>query len=335
MGKVLKQQKTNIQCYKYKNDAIPVFVEYQENKPALIGLSDMSIIESVCINCKQISCINLAQTTLVIPELSNSQVLKICPTDSIQINEIGKINIDSEHCIGCGLCVVACPVGAIYLNVDKVADINHLDHDLVNLENPIDLVKFSIENKNLAIRETEELFRNIIDKIDAMKLKTSTLNNLICNALSQAGVDTNLTRQGDINLRMDAIAKIQNNFILIEAELYADLDAPRDILDDIAVFCSRRGVDKSLVSGMIVLAEHPNKRTEFWELLFDIYKVLEVNISIISLAALLTTVWSKSEIDLSLFNLDKNNMSARKSIRKVIGRDINLPHPCNLIEAAK
>jgi len=43
----------------------------------------------------------------------------ICPVDAITKRDDGIVVIDEAKCNGCGLCVHACPFGAIHINPDK------------------------------------------------------------------------------------------------------------------------------------------------------------------------------------------------------------------------
>ena len=42
----------------------------------------------------------------------------VCPTDAMALGEDGVPVIDEALCVGCGLCVARCPVGAISLDSD-------------------------------------------------------------------------------------------------------------------------------------------------------------------------------------------------------------------------
>jgi len=41
--------------------------------------------------------------------------LKVCPIDCIATSEDGCVSVDEKRCIGCKLCTIACPYGAIHI----------------------------------------------------------------------------------------------------------------------------------------------------------------------------------------------------------------------------
>ena len=52
---------------------------------------------------------------IVCNQCSEPSCAEVCPTGAITKNKTsGIINIDSEKCVGCGLCTLACPYGGIY-----------------------------------------------------------------------------------------------------------------------------------------------------------------------------------------------------------------------------
>lgn len=336
MDKILKQGKIKSKSFKYKNEAVPVSVEYIEYEPSKLTLDDGITINSSCLNCYNLNCLTFENDGIVMEELSSSQTNLLCPTEAIFLNESGEVEISNEDCIGCGLCVVSCPVGAIYVGEKDIAVINRQNQTMEISEEPFHLEKYNKIKYSQAIQENEKKLRKIIKLINDLSTRTSVLNRLVCKSLQLTGLNTNITRQGDVNLRMDAISIDSDGcYILVEIEHTANLDSPRDILDDFAVFCSRYDVDKNKTSGLIVLTELPNKRTEYWELITDIEKIVKVKIATLPLSALLASVWSKSQLNLSDFYLGNNNTSARNAISKILGRSIKIPDKNDLIEASK
>ena len=54
----------------------------------------------------------------------------VCPTDAINWDATGEMpTIEAESCIGCGLCAVNCPYGAISLSPDGIAVVETDDPD--------------------------------------------------------------------------------------------------------------------------------------------------------------------------------------------------------------
>lgn len=49
---------------------------------------------------------------------SNPECVTVCPTGASAIAEDGTVQIDAEQCIGCGMCLDACPYGVRYLDAD-------------------------------------------------------------------------------------------------------------------------------------------------------------------------------------------------------------------------
>ena len=112
MAEILKQNKIQITHYKFIGDSIPIKVTYFDNAPAKVILSDNNEIESSCVNCQELSCIKRDNSIIVFDELKSSQTDKICPTNAIEVSDSGNVSVDPESCIGCGLCIASCPIGA-------------------------------------------------------------------------------------------------------------------------------------------------------------------------------------------------------------------------------
>ena len=52
---------------------------------------------------------------VVCQHCNSSPCSEVCPVSAIESKD-GVIYLDKESCIGCGLCAMACPFGAIYVS---------------------------------------------------------------------------------------------------------------------------------------------------------------------------------------------------------------------------
>jgi carbon-monoxide dehydrogenase iron sulfur subunit len=52
-------------------------------------------------------------------QCENAYCQAVCPANAISRNGNGTLLVDEEKCVGCKLCEIACPVGAITVNPDK------------------------------------------------------------------------------------------------------------------------------------------------------------------------------------------------------------------------
>lgn len=335
MAKIFKRVDANELGFTYKNNLAPTFVNLDPRliQKSKVTLSEGQQMESPCLVCSEAFCMNSAVDQDVFEPLKISQSEALCPVDALEINE-AKLNIGKD-CISCGLCIVSCPLGALSFDENYNVCVSNSREELIETDKRVETSKYSIEYSTAFSVENETLLRKVVSGINNSKSRISVVNSLVAKSLSKKNVPTYLTRQGDVNLRMDAISKVEETFYLIEIEVLANLDSPRDILDDVAVFCSRYKVEKSKVVGVIVLAELPNKRTEYWELISDIQKVIGLKIVTIPISALLVLLWNRAYLNIDDYCLDHSNTSARGAIEAALGRKINLPDNCNLIEAAK
>ncbi len=107
------------------------------------------------------------------------------------------------------------------------------------------------------------------------KKKLIYVNNLLNNF----GIKNKLRRIGDVNMRIDSIGKIRNITALISIEFGNDmLSLPRKLLEGYAIMHNRYHIAKDKLLLIAVVKKLPNKRSDFYQVIDDILKILKIKI---------------------------------------------------------
>lgn len=283
-------------------------------KETLLECDSGEKIVSKCLNCKNKRCMYYENSEINSEEVQIPQnILKdVCPNNAIY-EKNNEIFINEEKCIGCGLCASRCEIGAIF--IDGSAKISKgVTEDRLDISNAI-----KIGN----ILEDEEKQLGIVYN----KLKKNNINSNIFarNLLIQCGMNTYLSRKGDVSLRMDGIIYQDNSFGVLEVEFGNEvLDCPRDILDDIAILCSRYNYKKEKIYPLIISLSLPNNRTDYWHVINDIKNVLNIKIHTITIGALLIIMWNNRKLDIEQMPfLDSENILLKNNVEAIINKEIN------------
>lgn len=291
-------------------------IRHFSGKPSIITL-DNDIFEAKCINCKNKKCLKY-----VYNEITNNQVKiptsidsYVCPVGAIS-EKNGKVIIDNDKCIKCGLCAARCLTGAIYFNGDKFV--------ISGYKNDIENKYVSLIHVGQIIQENDTIINDIYNRLIQSNVNPNILSR---NLLNQCGIQTILSRTGDVNLRMDGIIINNNRIGVCEIEFNNDvLSCPRCILDDIAVLCSRYDYDLEEILALVISLYLPNNRTDYWRVIKDIKNILDIEIQTLSIGFLLITMWNFKKVNLisNQFYKDCDNNSLRENMEVVLNRKVNV-----------
>jgi len=156
-------------------------------------------------------------------------------------------------------------------------------------------------------------------------------DHLARNLLLAAGAGAAMRRKGDNSVRMDiALGPPWPAFGCAEAEFgdTAVLDAPRDLMDDIAVSVGRFGKNIETLVALVITDLLPNRRSEYWRIVQDIRAVLELRIGTVTVFALFLLVWQgKRLVDLptDLFHVDVETENYRIAVLEpLLGRELKI-----------
>ncbi len=317
----------------------PVTVDYQDGqKRPTVHLRDGKHGAGSCLGCYNSPCMKLHSSELVMPKeldaFPGDPNLDVCPTDAISWKEdLSSPTVTVDKCIGCGLCAARCPYGAISLLSSGVAIVHDNDPDSLTTA-----AKDTIEEDPqvctarrgaLGKIETPSLFHfpASISKLDD---RASSL--LVRNLLTQVGISCRIRRKGDTNMRIDGVGTLDDRRIaVIEIELSkAVLESPRALLEDVAVLHVRYKINVSQIDPVSVILSLPNTRSEYYQVIDDVYKILGVRCRTITVGALLSIVWHFCRVksfEHDLFVTSSNGTDLRTRMRKYISGKLSQSEP--------
>lgn len=332
---IFKSKINTHEVFIFNNVGLIKSIAHKECSPSFLYLSDGEQKQSACMRCVNPRCINFPIEkidTNWIADFPKDISTKVCPVDCIEIGESGIPIIKSNECISCGLCALACPVGAIYAHNG-----NFYVNNVVN--DPTLFAKKSSENLNhvnLQRLQIEHLSKiphtgSIIDKsTNYMKLVYDKIENnvnpniFVRNILILLGISAASKRNGDVYTRMDLIVKYRNKIGEAEIEFGEDtLSASRRILDDIAMLKCRYNIPIDNNIPIVITLKLPNKRQGFWQVVSDINNVLNIKINTVTVGALLILCWHFSEFIPEKYYIDSSNMKIKELVESEIGMKIN------------
>ncbi len=312
--------------------------------PANIVFSDEKKINSSCIHCVKPTCINYSNIEIEVkrlPEFPAYHDDNVCPVLAIQWPIGSRVPIvEKSLCFGCGICVKRCPVAAIYIEQDGTAVVQGTPNEYFieqkgsTSQRVIDEItsKFSQAihiNNTISIDDAimEKLQLSVEQAIGAQGPQFP--NHLVRNMLCGIGMRSAIRRRGDVNVRMDLIFETdlgKNGVVEIETNTQVMVESPRDILDDIAVLISRYKYKKEDIIPIIVCLNLPNGRSEFWQVIQDIYNVLDIKIGCLTIGALICLVRARvnvNDLTRDTFFPDINNYSIRENVSNLLTQPIS------------
>ena len=288
-----------------------------------------------CINCINPICMKLNEEEIKCSSFSSMSPdmdLSVCPVDAIKIGK-ETININQEKCIGCGLCVNRCPIGALYMKNGKAT--HNINANAPRKEMPISKKTIRIqeefleslgrlEKSGIIQTENDNVMTYIYDKIK--HLSQEQQNKLARNMLICLGGWATLSRQGNVYMRMDGFYETVDQCGVVEIETGLEmLDVSRALLDDIAVVNARYGIKKEINHPLAICLGLPNKRTDYWQVVKDIKIVTDIKINTVTFGILLIFLWNLEELnDYNIFYIDVDNSSLRKKAEEFVERRIHL-----------
>ncbi len=223
----------------------------------------------------------------------------VCPTDAIAWDEVGEVpTIDVANCIGCGLCALHCPYGAISLSPEGVALVEGSDPDNVTDAETGAVQPHVATPRQGNLSGVEVPFAREMPKVTG-KLNDIQGTRLARNMLSACGLAASMRRKGDTNVRMDGLLRFVDGQIgVVELETGSEmLELPRALLEDVAVLHNRFGVPIEEIVPVSVIGTLPNVRGEYYQVIDDIAKVLNIRLRTLTIGVVCMVMWRFKILD--------------------------------------
>ena len=344
MFQTFKPQKIDHYIKAVPNNISPIQINWGTgNKPAIISFSDGKTDIGSCIRCSNPKCIEYSQDELrlaIFQDFPADQNNNVCPTYAITwLHESDTPTINENECIKCALCINRCPVRAIYLGpnsacINDQPNGHFMEREEIsnnkNTEFTSRLFNGIAENGVYQI-ENDVLFDAFYKKFIEIAQDQSAQfpNHLARNLLIASGVGAAMRRRGDTNIRMDLVlgppgVKQGTGEVEFGNEV---LDAPRNILDNIAVLVARYELSKDMIVPVIVSLSLPNSRSEYFRFIQDVKKVLNIKINSITIGGLILLIWNRAKVKFvngDELYIDDTTSSLRPKLETILGRPINL-----------
>lgn len=301
-------------------------IAFTPSEGAEITFADGSAGRAVCLGCHDAPCMGLEAQPSLDGELGtfpSDPSHDVCPTDAINWDAAGEMpTIEPESCVGCGLCAVRCPYGAISLSPDGIAVVETNDLDGITAQVEEDATPHVMTVRQGALGSVTERFVRELPAVVENLTDTQT-TRLVRNMLAMCGVVAYMRRKGDTNIRMDGLLRFDSGQIgVVELETGSEvLESPRTLLEDIAVLHNRFGMDVADIVPVSMIGRLPTVRTEYYRVIDDIKKVLNIKCRTLTLGALCMLMWhfgALTELQGELFTTTAGTTDLYPSLAQLI-----------------
>lgn len=299
-----------------------VGLEFSPGRSTRVSLANHETGSGACLGCEDTPCMTKRGSELelagALASFPGDPSLAVCPTNAIDLSDdSNSISVSAQRCIGCGLCIVRCPYGAITLTPEGFASIAMADPDNLTTKKVLQLThphpkrigKIGVLSGLTALKLVEAV----------SKLPDSDRSVFIRNLLHEVGIAARVRRRGDMNVRMDAVGFTKSGRPFVaEIELVGgELEVPRALLEDVAVLHARYGFQVNAIDVLSIISWFPNVRSEYYQVIRDINKILGINCRTLTVGALLALVWAGKTIDTlggSVFRVEEGGIDLAKAL---------------------
>lgn len=299
---VLYKGKRSADCFARHYGVASEKVKFAPTKDTCVTLADGRDGVGSCLGCSHAPCIEKHPSEHSLPagleSYPGDPSESVCPTRAITWDEVGQVAaIDMNACIGCGLCATRCPYGAIYLTALGKAKVQISDPDCLVVSGPINGPHAKPEREGLIATAKSIAAQNLLTAVST--LSDTDAMRLVRNVLHELGINARIRRRGDTNMRIDAVGYTRSERPFVaEIEFSGSvLESPRALLEDVAIMHARYGFAVEDIDALSIILAFPNVRSEYYQVIRDIEKVLGIRCRNLTLGAMIALIWNFTEVD--------------------------------------
>lgn len=345
MSNVLRQRANTGRGKTLTDGWAPIGIHFSSGQQTSIQFDNGKFASASCLRCHDTPCATFSNDDLIPSNFDRfpaDRNLDVCAAGAISKPDGGGTPaIDGERCILCGVCSSRCPVGAIRLVAGLGAVIDDAPNDAFQEITTPDQLKILSDRQSFEglpsdgsqLIESDAIVDEIFGRLQRAwtRMGDRFPNMLARNLLIGTGLGATAGRKGNNHMRMDLILSppgLDHGVAEVEFGQEAVLDAPRDMMDALAVLVSRYGWTLEATTAIIISDVLPNRRSEYWHIIQDIANVFGVQIGTVTIFSLMLYNWNRWSLDLTdgqLFYADRDTDSYRSEVLEiVIGRALHL-----------
>lgn len=241
-----------------------------------------------CLRCPDEPCLRFS-----VDESGGGNAISVCPTDAIHGARSATGPSVSNECVGCGLCAIRCPVGALHLTGTTVTVVAP-DEVAGRPATSADDFARGRQEITADIDWNEGEWTRVVASLAgaAAQLGQDAFYPLVANLFTAAGHPTWRPARGDTSNRIDLILADEADALPVEVKSGSEtpiinVKSVQQALENRIVLDQRAFFPADPTSSSLVVGlAYPPPRSDIAELVADIASAFEVTIGLISLSDL-------------------------------------------------
>lgn len=200
-----------------------------------------------------VACVKCADSPCFLSKPDDEHSERLCPVDAIVPPIDGAEALVTSACIGCGICVFSCPVGAISLSGEKISVLGHNPEVLTKLVSAVEQRAWRLGSATslagLESRQIKVLVQRFVR--DASKLESAQLYPLIASLFRFMGFEATASSRGVNNDRVDVLLTVNNTQVPIEVKSALEVKA-----------INAKSIQQALENKLMLLARNEDKPSD-------------------------------------------------------------------------